>query len=332
MKSPLTDKEMVLAKESRTLSFRKEEFEVIYHYYKCVDSGESFTTEHLDDLNLNQLYNKYRVKFNLPFPDKIKSIRKKYDIPVSKMSEVLGFGANSYRNYEMGEVPNQSNARLIQLAGDAREFKKLVELSNAFEGKSLEKILYKIELSIQEQKSIKLHSQVENYLLGTCIPDSSTGYKLPNLEKFSEMVIYYTEIMQPWKTKLNKLLFYADFEMFKKTIYSISGIQYRAIQLGPVPNNFQSIFEYLANNDDVDICYTTFDDGSIGEQFKPNVNRQFNSEIFTEQELNTLKEIANRFKNTTTNEIIKISHNEKAWIENEKERKIIDYKYSFDLN
>jgi hypothetical protein len=45
-----------------------------------------------------------------------------------------------------------------------------------------------------------------------------------------------------------------------------------------------------------------------------------------------LENIAQRFKDTTTNEIIEISHKEKAWQENKDEKKIIDYKYSFDLN
>ena len=61
MKSPITGKEMVLIKENRNLSFRKEELEVVYHHYKCEDSGEFFTTTELDEINLNQLYNQYRV-------------------------------------------------------------------------------------------------------------------------------------------------------------------------------------------------------------------------------------------------------------------------------
>jgi len=332
MKSPTTGKEMILAKERRTLSFRKEDFEVIYHSYKCMDSGESFTTEQLDELNLNQLYNQYRVKFNLPFPDKIKSIREKYDISVSKMSEVLGFGANSYRNYEAGEVPSQSNARLIQLVDDAHEFKKLVALSNAYEGQSKEKILRKVESIIQEQNQYKQKLEIENYLIGQKAVNSNTGYRQPDLAKFSEMVVFFTEKLQPWKTKLNKLLFYADFGMFRNTIYSISGIQYQAISMGPVPYNFQSIFEYLANNDDVDVYFTTFPDGNVGEQFKSNKNRKFNPGLFNELELKVLEEVAIRFKNTSTTEIIEISHREKAWIENIEEKRIIDYRYSFDLN
>jgi len=141
---------MVLIKERCKLPFRKEEFEVVYHNYKCEDSGESFTTNEIDELNLNQVYNQYRVKYNLPFPIEIKQIREKYGLSASKMAEVLGFGVNSYRNYESGEVPSLSNARLIQLANDPKEFKKLVNYSNAFEGKALERISQKIDAIVQE--------------------------------------------------------------------------------------------------------------------------------------------------------------------------------------
>lgn len=322
---------MILTKETRKLIFRKEEFEVVYHSYKCTDSGEAFTTEQLDELHIRQLYNQYRVKYNLPFPDKIKSIREKYGIPVSKMSEVLGFGTNSYRNYEAGEVPSLSNARLIQLADDAHEFKKLVMLSNAYEGSSREKLLRKVDAVIQEQIQLKNKLTIEDYLVGRKFVDSLTGYRQPDFTKFAEMAIFFTERLQPWKTKLNKLLFYADFEMFRKAVHSISGIQYQAISLGPVPYNFQSIFEYLANHDFVDVYFTEFQDGNIGEQFKPNANRKFNPTLFNEAELEVLEKIANRFKKTSTQEIIEISHREKAWIENVTDKRMIDYRYSFDL-
>ena len=38
MKSPMTGKEMILTKERRFMDFRKEEFLIIFHYYKCEDS------------------------------------------------------------------------------------------------------------------------------------------------------------------------------------------------------------------------------------------------------------------------------------------------------
>ncbi|RPH33913.1 MAG: DUF4065 domain-containing protein [Bacteroidales bacterium] len=332
MKSPFTGKEMSIQKEWRTMNFRKDEFKVLFHSYKCDETGEQFEDDSFAQLNYNQLINQYREKYSIPFPEQIIAIREKYDTSASRMSEILGFGTNSYRQYESGEIPSQSNARLIQLADDPHEFKKLVALCNTIGPKVKEKLSHKIQILLEEQKNTKFEKQLEKYFFEACLPSTFTGYKMPNLEKFTEMVVYFTEKLQPWKTKLNKLLFYADFAMHKQSGFSISGVQYRAIPMGPVPNNFNSIFEYLANNDDVDINYTTFHDGGIGEQFKPNSKREFNPELFTENELRVLENIAERFKNTTTNEIIEISHREKAWQENKDEKRIIDYKYSFDLN
>ena len=332
MKSPFTNKEMSIVKEWRTMSFRKDKFRVLFHSYKCEDTGEQFEDDAFAQLNYNQLINQYRVKYSIPFPEQIISIRKKYNLSAAKMSEILGFGTNSYRQYEGGEVPNQSNARLIQLADDPHEFKKLLNYSRTPDRKFIEKTHKTIEILLEEQKKDKFEKQLANYFFGTCLPNNLTGFKTPDIKKFSEMVVFFTQKLEPWKTKLNKLLFYADFIAHKQTGFSMSGVQYRAIPMGPVPNNFNSIFEYLANKDEINICYTNFTNGGTGEQFRPNPNKTFDKELFSETELRILESVAERFKETSTNEIIEISHKEKAWLDNNAERKLIDYNYSFELN
>jgi transcriptional regulator with XRE-family HTH domain len=332
MKSPFTGKEMSIVKEWRTMSFRKDEFKVLFHAYKCEDTGEHFEDDAFSRLNYNQLINQYRVKYSIPFPEQIIAIREKYNLSAARMSEILGFGTNGYRQYESGEVPNQSNAKLIQLAEDPHEFKKLLDFCTALDQKVIEKIHRTVENLIEEQKKNKFEKQLEEYLFGPCLPNALTGFKAPDIEIFSAMVVFFTGKLQPWKTKLNKLLFYADFMLHKQTGFSMSGLQYRAIPMGPVPNNFNSIFEYLANKGEVDIYFSNFADGGTGEQFKPNPDKVFNSALFNEAELEILNAVAERFKNTPTNEIIEISHKEKAWIENCADRKMIDYKYSFELN
>jgi D-lyxose ketol-isomerase len=52
MKSPITGKEMKLYNEKRLISFDNKTFEINFHYYKCEDSGEQFTTTALDELNI----------------------------------------------------------------------------------------------------------------------------------------------------------------------------------------------------------------------------------------------------------------------------------------
>ena len=104
---------------------------VFYKNVGFLTSGESFTTTELDVFNLNQVYNKYREKHNIPFPDQIMELRKKYKLSASVMSKILGFGINSYRNYENGEVPSISNANLItNVLKSPHHFKHLMELNN----------------------------------------------------------------------------------------------------------------------------------------------------------------------------------------------------------
>jgi uncharacterized phage-associated protein len=102
--------------------------------------------------------------------------------------------------------------------------------------------------------------------------------------------------------------------------------------MGPVPNNFQSIFEYLANKDQIDIYYVTFPQGYTGEQFKAREGRKFNKELFSEIELSILSKVCEAFKSTSTNNIIEISHLENAWKKNEQEKEVISYNFAFDLS
>lgn len=331
MKSPITGKEMTLTREKRSMEFRKTSFDVVFHFYNCEESGEQFTTDSLDDVNMNQVYNQYRDLLNIPFPDEIVRIREKYQLPASKMSAILGFGANSYRKYEAGEMPNVSNARLIQMVDDPKKFIDLVELCDALDSSTKAKYIKRAQLLIEESGRNRFARTLQDYLIGSHIADIYSGYRNPNFEKFSEMVVFFSEQLEPFKTKMNKLLFYADFLMFKQSCFSISGMRYRAINMGPVPNNFQSIFEYLANQDEIDIHYIPFPQGYTGEQFKAREDRKFRKDLFSDNELSILREVSEAFKSTTTVDIIETSHLEEAWKENEKDKKIISYKYAFDL-
>lgn len=332
MKSPITGKEMLLFKERRSMTFRKETYEIIFHYFKCIDSGEQFTTTALDEVNMNQVYNRYREKFNILFPDEIKRIREKYDLRASKISEILGFGVNSFRHYESGEMPSVANAKLIQMIDDPNIFIQMVELCSTIDLKTKEKYIQKARILSEEKNRNLFKLNFKEYLLGNHLADIYSGYRNPNFEKFTEMVVFFSEKLSPFKTKMNKLLFYADFLMFKQSCFSISGVRYKAIDMGPVPTNFQSIFEYLANNNYLDIYTTEFPQGYTGEQFMAKKDRSFNANLFTKNELETLEKVADVFKETSTNDIITLSHLEEAWKQNEKNKRVISYEYAFELN
>ncbi len=52
MKSPFTEGEVLLKHEKRTHTYRNQEFTINAQYYQCVDTGETFTTDEIDSLNL----------------------------------------------------------------------------------------------------------------------------------------------------------------------------------------------------------------------------------------------------------------------------------------
>jgi transcriptional regulator with XRE-family HTH domain/uncharacterized phage-associated protein len=330
MKSPFTGGEVQLKKEWQTLSYRKEEFRVRYHYYVCVDTREQFTTDDLDSLNITQVHNQYRAKYGIPFSDEIRDIRQKYGLSAAKMSEVLGLGVNIYRNYEAGEIPSVATGRLIRMAEDPGEFNKLVQLSkNAFEPAEFEKLEKKLHHAIGGWQQVNEH--VEQWLFGSKLPTELTGYKVPRLDKIGAIVSYFAQEMKPFTTALNKLLFYADFGHFKAHCTSISGINYKAIQMGPVPANYGGIYNYLSNAGIIQVREKDFG-AYLGEQFitveKIDLNK---SDLFTESEKEMLKKVVTVFKNCETKEIIKLSHDEHAWKDNVDTFGRINYMYGFEL-
>lgn len=331
MKSPITGKEMKLVREERPMVFRKETFEVVYHSYLCEDSGEQFTTSEMDELNLSQLYNKYRDKANIPFPDEIQRIRMMYGLSAVKMSNILGLGDNTYGKYESGEMPTVASARLIQMAADPTRFVKLVELCDSLPPESRIKLLRKIDSLIAEREHKTVDCLLKGYLLGSHLADIYSGFRNPSFEKFSEMVVFFAEKVKPFKTKINKLLFYSDFSSFRKSGFSISGMRYLAIERGPVPHNFQGFFEFLQNEHIIDIENVTFPDGYSGDRIVARRDRPFNKMLFSSQELAVLNEIVDKLHNTTTKDIIAMSHREEGWIQNKDTKGQISYEYAFIL-
>lgn len=126
MDSPFCDGKATLIKKKATITYRKEDFEIMREMWRCNKTGIEFSTEEQDKEAMGSIYDQYRKKHGIPFPDEIKNLRSRYGLSSSKMSLILGFGINQYHNYENGEVPSLSNAKLILAAMNPDFFKKLL--------------------------------------------------------------------------------------------------------------------------------------------------------------------------------------------------------------
>ncbi|MFN3300060.1 MAG: type II toxin-antitoxin system antitoxin SocA domain-containing protein [Sediminibacterium sp.] len=328
---PYCDGSANLHKEAREIIYRKESFKIVAHFFKCEKCIEEFTTTEADAISLMQAHNQYREKNNIPFPEEIAGIRSKYDLPASKMSEVLGLGANGYSNYENGEIPTPAYGNLISAASEPQTFMNFLDKAkdqfsvNAFK-KAKEKVAYLI------------HSEDETNLLSETLnvynkPNNYTGYKKPESSKIANLFTYFIQHSKPDfndKLKLNKLLFFTDFTHYKNHGSSISGLSYRAIQYGPVPAYYDNIYAYLENEQLISSQFLKLSNGGAREVFLSNA--EFDKSLFSDEELETLANIKVKFANMSTWDIVDLSHLEKAWKELEANRELIGYQdYAFEL-
>ncbi len=329
MKSPFTGGAVRLEKEWTAMEYRKDTFRIRYHYYMCEDTNERFTTDEIDTLNITQVHNQYRAKYGIPFTNEIKHTRHKYALSAAKMSEVLGFGANVYRQYEAGEMPSVANGRLIKLAEDTKEFRRLLYMSrHALEKDEYEKVLKKIDHAAHTENSRSTH--LERWLMGSNIPNTFNGYQVPSLQKVAAMVNFFAYSNRPFLTALNKLLFFADFSHFKKSGYSISGACYRAFEYGPVPENYGAIYDHAVKEGYAKVMEEFFDD-HVGERFVADELKFKQEELFTTGEMEILQNISTFFKGKNTRQIVDISHREKGWQHNVNEQNHINFLYGFEL-
>ncbi len=322
MKSPYTGQEMTLKKEKRTFSFRKKEFEIIYHFYFCDESKEQFVDTPLATLNQNQIHNQYREILGIPFVDKIKSIRAKYQVSAKKLSEILGLGVNSYRLYENGEVPSVANGRLILSIDNPSVFIEQIKASSHLLS---EKETQKLIIQAKSTLSLRKSDNVRDALLRPYRPSINSGYKTLDLQIVTQLIAFFQEEIELYKTKLNKLLFYADFAIFKETGFSLTGLQYRAITYGPVPKDYDQLYSFLESQHLISIHEVNFN-GIYGDEIKINPPLSYS---FDETTLQILINVRHQLKDLSAKEIVELSHKEKAWIENKNNKAIIPYLEGF---
>ena len=304
--------------------FRNEKYEYIYSYYVCDDTGEEFTTTELDEVNISQVYNQYRVRYGIPFPDEIKKIRSKYGLPAIKMARILGWGDNQYRLYENGDVPSQAHGKTLAMIRVPQVFLDYVENSrNQFEEAEFERIREKVKAV----KTDQYEEFVREYVFCNQHVGITNGYATQSISKLKNIILFFIEKYHGvFFTMMNKLLFYTDFYSYKMTSKGMSGLAYKAIQRGPVPIRWDRVYSFY---DDIHQEIIHFDSGVEGTRLTSTQSPDLSE--FTEEELNILETIYLRFKSENSTKISDISHNESAWQKYVDSGQMISFDMAFSL-
>lgn len=325
MKSPLTGGRVKEVSTIEEKEFRKEKFRVHVRYYVCEDTGEQFTTTEQDTLQFNDLYSQYRIKHGIPFPDEIKEIRKRYGLNYSQISRILGFGTNQYAKYEAGEVPSESNGKMIAAINDKNVLLGLLKgCKDVFLQTEYDRMFTAISMSDMKEER---YSPLYKIIFSDNNRSIFNGYGYKSIPKLFDMVRYIIyKHGEVFPTKLNKLMFYVDFFNYRKVGLSISGLQYRALNFGPVPDHYATIYDNVPGLERKlieahDMVSTLLFCSSVGD-----------CSNLSAIEKESIDYVVEKIKPYSVSQIIEASHKETAWLISSFTRSHIAYDEAFDLN
>lgn len=325
MISPFTGGPATLKYEKRELEYRKEKYSYIAQFYEDDETHEQFTTTEMDECNIAQVYNQYRVSHSIPFVDEIITLRKNYGLSALKMSAILGFGDNQYRQYEEGYIPTETNGKILKACQKPFIFETFVRNSRL---QLSEKEYGKIMAKVEDMKQRHALTDARQALIFGDYPRSLTnGFAPQSLERLHNILLYFIHTCGGvFNTKMNKLLFYTDFYNYRQHGQAITGLSYKAIQFGPVPVKWDRVYSLF---DDVHQDIVEFDSNISGTKLISDAQPDLS--LFTENELQSLHVISDKFLNASAKEISFISHDEKAWKLFVKTQQTIDFEAAFEL-
>ena len=291
---------------------------------RCKECGEEFYLPENDPFDA--VYRIYRSRHNMVQPEDFKYFRERYDLTQRELSNLLGWGGATISRYENGALQDEAHDKTMRLAMDPKNLKKLIlENSSSLDPDKAERILNQINQEINK-------SEEENELcnlddLGEYIPSEYSGNQTLNIKKLFNAVQFMCLKGGELKTKLNKLLFYADFFHFKKYGISITGAQYARLPFGPVVDNYEIYLGLMVHKRRVLIEEKRFGD-FLGEVIISNQSPSL--EIFQPEEIETLAKVKGYFENYSATKISERAHQEKGYQETE-DYQPISYQYAADI-
>ena len=133
-------------------------------------------------------------------------------------------------------------------------------------------------------------------------------------EKLEQAILFFlhaSDIAYLGKTKLMKLLYFADFDHFEQHDVSITGARYRKLEHGPVPDDAMIAIEDLDRTGRVRRMDVVAE-GFTQHRYEP--NEPVNLAAFSRTERDVLQQVAQRWARHTTKQIEAATHGEAPWL------------------
>ena len=307
------------------VNVRGDLIKIEVEYYKCTECGEEFEDPGSKDDPLEKAYREYRRKHGMIQPEEISEMRKHYGLTQQELSKLIGWGGATLSRYENGALQDDAHDRVLQLIKSPENMHRLMVKNGSILPEEKRNRLLN-ELSAATEKLCSFPN-ILSERFGKYEPSIESGYKKLDLNKLFQMILFFAKD-GVLKTKLCKLIFYADFKCFKDYAISISGAKYAHAHHGPVPDNYEYYFATLIHDEKAirveEINYGEY----AGEIFYSESEPDFS--VFSDNELEVLLLVKKYFQNFNATKIREFSHNEKGYNET-KVGDIISFDYSNDL-
>jgi putative zinc finger/helix-turn-helix YgiT family protein len=292
---------------------------------KCRECGDEVLDPSLGVDPFNAAYEEYRKRHALLTPGEITNWRGSYNLTQNELAGLIGIGTATLSRYESGSLQEESLDRLLRFTMEPSNLLKLVERSEGvFKPAKKERLIKALTEARADSCSIDTAIVLN---LGGYQPDEFSGYRKLDLTKLYNAILFFCK-NGVVKTKLNKLLFYADFKHYKEYGVPITGARYAHIPFGPGPDNYEIYFASLNTQKAIQFeeeIYT----GYVGENIK--AIKEPTLGLFTTSELKIMASVAEHFDKHSASEITKFSHKEVGYQETEN-GELISYTYAAKLN
>ena len=310
------------AERTHSFEIKGETIEVTAPSRVCDDCENEIYDCELSDALLQQAYAIYRERHNLLAPEQILALRERYGLSQRGLAALLGLGEVTVYRYENGSLPDDAPNHLLRLMLNPWNVWTLYQENknqlSPINQKKLERNLSEI---LARESVARAATMLEASVPGKTgkvaarkqVSDSQlrTGGRDFSPQRLMDMMLFFASQQGGvFKTKLNKLLWYADFHHFRLHGSSISGARYVHLPYGPVAHGYELYLGQLRQENKLQTQEEFFDMGGSAEKlvFKGTLETELE-----EDALSVLTSVNQRFKLTTAKAISELSHEEAAY-------------------
>ncbi len=216
---PLCDENVIECQEEITVEIKGEEVQCVEEFSYCRVCDNKIYNKQQLSRNILAEIDGYRGKNNLLTSGEIKQIRREFKMTQKEFSNILGWGDVTIQRYEKKAIQDRTyNDIMLRFRDDPRYALEQLEKNNEHleEGRYGE-IRGILTGKVKAEKNKILQEYLRASYIDYVTPSIENGFKLLDFEKIDQMIRFFVQNnARLYKTKLLKLLWYADFLNFKK--------------------------------------------------------------------------------------------------------------------